>query len=58
MKQTIDVREIPTVSSDGGRVRIGAASPPFPPVRSTSASTSDTGKIRIGSSSPAFPPVR
>jgi hypothetical protein len=38
-------------------VRIGSASPAFPPARGPAA-TSDTVKVRIGSMSPAFPPVR
>ena len=44
--------------SDNGRVRIGNASPAFPPVRGRPADISDTGKVRIGNASPAFPPVR
>ena len=44
--------------SDSGRVRIGDASPAFPPVHGAPANTSDPGKIRIGDASPAFPLVR
>jgi len=54
----VSTKESPAVISDGGRVRIGAASRPFPPVRGGPANTSDTGKIRIGAASPAFPPVQ
>jgi hypothetical protein len=59
MKKTngIDVREIPTVISDSEKVRIGSASPAFPPARGGPANTGDT-KVRIGSASPAFPPAR
>jgi hypothetical protein len=54
----VRTKESPAVISDGGRVRIGAASPAFPPVRGAPANTRDTGKIRIGAASPAFPPVQ
>jgi hypothetical protein len=57
-KDVVSTKERPTVISDSKRVRIGSASPAFPPVRGRPANTSDTGKIRIGSASPAFPPVR
>jgi hypothetical protein len=57
-KDAISTKESPTVISDSGRVRIGSASPAFPPVRGTPANTSDAGTIRMGSASPAFPPVR
>jgi hypothetical protein len=54
----VSTKETPAVISDGGRVRIGASSPVFPPVRGAPTNTSDTGKIRIGASSPAFLPVQ
>jgi hypothetical protein len=54
----VSTKESPGAVSDSGRVRIGDASPAFPPVRGAPANTSDTGKIRIGDASPAFPPVR
>lgn len=54
----VRTKESPAVISDGGRVRIGAASPPFPPVRGGPANTSDTRKVRIGNASPAFPPLQ
>jgi hypothetical protein len=56
MKEAIDVREIPTVISDSGQIRIGSASPAFPPARGRP--TNRTEEVRIGSVSPAFPPVR
>ena len=49
--------ESPLVISDSGRVRIGSASPAFPPARGP-ANTNDSGKVRMGTASPAFPPVR
>jgi hypothetical protein len=54
----VRTKESPAGISDSGRVRIGDASPAFPPVRGAPANTSDSGKIRIGSASPAFPPVQ
>jgi hypothetical protein len=54
----VSAKESPAAVSDSGRVRIGDASPAFPPVRGAPANTSDTGKIRIGDASPAFPPLR
>jgi hypothetical protein len=59
MKDGIDVREIPTVISDSGKISLGAVSPPFPPpVRGTPAHVSDSGKVRVGNFTPAFPPLR
>jgi len=57
-KDVINTKESPRVVSDSGQVRMGSASPAFPPVRGGPANTSDTEKMRIGSASPAFPPVR
>jgi hypothetical protein len=54
----MSAKESPAVISDSGRVRIGDASPAFPPARGALANTSDTGRIRIGDASPAFPPLR
>jgi hypothetical protein len=54
----VDLREVPTVISDSGQLRIGSLSPAFPPVRSTGTELKDTGKVRIGSLSPAFTPTR
>jgi hypothetical protein len=54
----VSAKESPAVISDSGRVRIGDASPAFPPVRGAPANTSDTGKIQMGSASPAFAPLR
>ena len=54
----IDVRKIPPVISDSGKVRIGDVSPAFPPVRGRPANISDSRKVRIGDVSPAFPPLR
>jgi len=54
-----DVREIPPVISDSGKIRIGAFSPAFPPpVRGTPRNISDKGDVRMGAFSPAFPPLR
>ena len=55
----VDVREIPAVISDSGKVRVGNFSPAFPPpVRGTPAHVSDSGKVRVGNFTPAFPPLR
>jgi hypothetical protein len=43
---------------DSGTVRIGNASPSFPPVRPATAKIEDSGAVRIGNASPSFPPVR
>ena len=43
---------------DSGKVRIGNASPSFPPVRRTPAGVADSGTVRIGNASPSFPPAR
>jgi hypothetical protein len=61
MKTDIDnvVAKTPTREiEDSGKVRIGNASPSFPPVRSTPAAARDNGAVRIGNASPSFPPVR
>jgi len=51
-----DVREIPTVISDGGKIRLGAYTPVFPPPLRTPTHIDDNGKVRLGAFSPAFPP--
>jgi hypothetical protein len=54
-----DVREIPLVISDNGKVRTGGFSPAFPsPVRATPTSIGDKGNVRMGAFSPAFPKLR
>jgi hypothetical protein len=59
MKEDINVREIPSVISDSGKVRVGNFTPAFPPpVRGIPAHVSDSGKVRVGNFSPAFPPLR
>jgi len=52
------VRENPAVISDSGKIRIGAASPAFPPARGKPANAIDSGKMRIGDMSPPFAPSR
>jgi hypothetical protein len=55
---TVEVRESPISITDSGRVRVGAVSPAFPPVRGKPVNANDTAKVRIGAVSPAFPPAR
>jgi hypothetical protein len=43
---------------DSGTVRIGTATPSFPPVRVASATVADREQVRIGTATPMFPPVR
>ena len=58
------VKEISTVKiptptiKDDGRVRMGYATPPFPPGRAEPENVADGGKVRLGLTSPLFPPVR
>ena len=54
--KNVTAKKNSAITSDSGRVRIGATSPAFAPVRGGPANTSDTGKVRIGNASPAFPP--
>jgi hypothetical protein len=54
----INDREVPTSISDSAKVRSGALSPAFPPLRRSPASAGDASKVRIGALSPAFPPGR
>jgi hypothetical protein len=43
---------------DNGTVRIGTATPSFPPVRVAPANVADREQVRIGTATPSFPPVR
>jgi hypothetical protein len=59
------VKEIGTVKittpaiSDNGNVRMGFASPAFPPVHAAApANVIDNGRVRTGFATPAFPPAR
>jgi len=58
------VKEINTVKipsrtiKDDGRVRLGFATPAFPPVDATPPDVIDSGKVRTGFATPAFPPAR
>jgi len=45
---------IPAIKDDG-TVRMGYATPAFPPVRAEPAGVTDDGKVRIGYATPAFP---
>ena len=47
----------PTIKDDG-KVRMGYATPPFPPVRSKPEKVADGGKVRSGYMTPAFPAAR
>jgi len=48
--------DTPRYVADDGRVRTGAISPAFPPVRATPSPVRDDGKTQMGAISPAFPP--
>lgn len=51
--------KIPTPAiSDNGNVRMGFASPAFPPVHAAPVNVIDSGRVRTGFATPAFPPVR
>jgi hypothetical protein len=56
--KTAAAPRMPTQVEDSGRVRIGAISPSFAPVRAAPASTKDDAKVRLGAISPSFSPVR
>jgi L-lysine 2,3-aminomutase len=43
---------------DDGTVRIGTATPVFPPVRVAPAHIADREQVRIGTATPIFPPSR
>ncbi len=43
---------------DNGTVRVGTATPMFPPVRLVPGNVADREQVRIGTASPMFPPVR
>ena len=45
------------VISDSGKVKMGAYSPAFPPVRAAPGTTSDRRNVRLGAYSPVFPPL-
>ena len=45
-------------TQDGGKVRMGAMSPSFPPAGDRPANVADSGRLRMGTLSPTFPPVR
>ena len=47
----------PTISN-GGTVRIGTATPMFPPVRIAPPKVADREQVRIGTATPSFPPIR
>jgi hypothetical protein len=47
----------PTNTADSGKVRLGAMSPVYLPVRTTPVNAADTGKVRLGAMSPACPPM-
>lgn len=49
-------KQIPTNIADNGKVRIGNASPPLPPISLPPASIADNGKVRIGNASAPLPP--
>jgi hypothetical protein len=52
----ISAVKIPTPAiKDEGTVRIGFASPAFPPVHAELARVADNGRVRIGFATPAFP---
>jgi hypothetical protein len=55
---TLKLKILPREIEDGGKVRIGNASPSFPAARTTPSGVADDGKVRIGNASPSFPPVR
>jgi len=46
------VRSAPETVADGGKVRLGMASPSLPPVRIVPATVADRGKVRLGMASP------
>jgi len=48
---------VPAIRDDG-TVRVGAATPMFPPVRLVPGNVADREQVRIGTASPMFPPVR
>jgi len=53
----ISIVKIPTPTiKDNGRVRMGYATPPFPPAQPPNLI--DDHKVRIGFATPAFPPAR
>ncbi len=43
---------------DSGAVRVGTATPMFPPVRVVQANVADREQVRIGTATPRFPPVQ
>jgi hypothetical protein len=43
---------------DNGVVRIGTATPSFPPVRVAPPKVADREQVRIGTATPSFPPLR
>ena len=48
--------KIPSVAmEDHGKVRMGAFTPPFPPIRAEPGRVGDNGKIRMGAFTPVFP---
>ena len=46
------------VAEDDGKLRMGAMSPSFPPVRDKPANLADSGRLRMGAMSPMLPPSR
>ena len=58
MKEISTVKMPPPAVKDEGTVRMGYATPAFPPVRTEPANLADNGKVRIGYATPAFPAVR
>jgi hypothetical protein len=52
----ISTVKIPTPAiQDNDAVRMGAWTPPFPPVRAEPARVADEGKVRMGAWTPPFP---
>jgi hypothetical protein len=45
-------------TEDDGKLRMGAMSPSFPPVRDKPANLADSGRLRMGAMSPTLPPSR
>jgi hypothetical protein len=64
MKMQPTVKEIgivkipPLTIRDDGNVRMGFATPAFPPVDAAPPNVIDNGKVRTGFATPAFPPLR
>ena len=52
------VKLAPFTIKDDGKVKMGFATPAFPPIQAAPGNVIDNGKVRTGFATPAFPPLR